>query len=69
VHRMLAADAAKRPSAKEVHDHAGWLADQIDPDHAIPETIDDERTEPMPPVPRAITSEKSSNVSGEIDRT
>ena len=68
VQRMLASDAMKRPSAEEVCDHASWLADQIEPEYAIPEVIDDERTAPMLPIPRVITSEKSSNVSGEIIR-
>jgi serine/threonine-protein kinase len=68
VQRMLASAPADRPSAEEVCDHAAWLAEQIEPEIAIPELIEDERTEPMPPIPRVITSEKSSNVSGEIVR-
>ena len=66
VQRMISAHPSHRPIAREVHAHATWLADQIDPEHAIPEAIDDEPTAPMSSVPRAITSELTPNVSGEI---
>jgi serine/threonine-protein kinase len=69
VRRMLASTPADRPTAEEVVDHAGWLTQEIEPEVAIPHLIDDESTEPMRPgVPRVITSEVSSSVSGEIAR-
>ncbi len=66
VQRMVSPHPAHRPIAREVRDHATWLADQIDPDFAIPEAIDDEPTAPMDSVPRVITSEITPNISGEI---
>lgn len=61
VHRMLAADPTRRPSADEVRDHAAWLAEQIDVDVALDEVVDSLSG-------RVITSEASPNVSGEIRR-
>ena len=66
VQRMISAHPSHRPVAREVHEHASWLAAQIDPDFAIPEAIDDVATAPMSGVPRVITSEITPNVSGEI---
>ncbi len=57
--RMLAPEASDRPSAHEVHDHAGWLLDQI----ALPEAPIDDMP---PPFQHPITSEVAPNVSGEI---
>jgi serine/threonine protein kinase len=61
VHRMLAADPTRRPSAYEVRDHAAWLAEQIDVDIDVDvdEVVDS-------PSGRLITSESTPNVSGEI---
>ena len=39
---------------------------QIEPEHAIPELIETDHPAATQPIPRVITSEKSSNVSGEI---
>jgi serine/threonine protein kinase len=61
VHRMLAADPTRRPSAFEVRDHAAWLAEQIEVEVDLDEVVDSLSG-------RAITSEASPNVSGEIRR-
>ena len=62
----MLSEPAQRPTATVVRDHATWLTEAIEPEVAIPVAIDDESTHPMPSAPRVITSERSSNVSGEI---
>ncbi len=66
VQRMLADGPAQRPTAFEVRDHAAWLADQIEPEVAVPQAVDDDHGETRAPFTRPITSEIAPNISGEI---
>lgn len=68
VRRMTARGASGRPTATEVLDHAAWLAGQIEPESPVPVAVEDERTTPLPPFQRPITSEIAPNISGEIWR-
>jgi len=66
--RMRSRDRDQRPTSDMVFDAAAWVVTQLEPEHAIPDAIDDDATLPIaaPPIPHAITSEKTPNVFGEI---